>query len=889
MSERTPEDSTPLVQYAERSLWSNPEENIQYQVELRRITGDAGVVRNYNYMGRWRSLPREARTFHIFSVGGLHPGYWNFKTNLLGRNPLDRWIRINDLCRRRGVQLDLYDGQGYQFSRSHAWIMVTYDNLVLVAFEKLINYPIPSEREMWFRCYTPNAPVSKWEEATDENNPFVYETMIYENPTELGVFMTRYNFLKGKPGYTGVYHNGAFYKGAPNTIPKLAVGDIVEIWHDPSVITVEVYQYKTLLDFYSAMDKKRKLILHPPKVKGDFTVRHFDDNDYYLTARNNRGLYYHRNTPEAIRQLTHVDVAICDELIQNAATFHPDLAVVQNIQITVLVRKTDWVFQWPHEHQRIRYLYRFNDTNILKAMTGERATVPEWAAPELESGSVMAYVRTQWRNVKREAVNLAVGYNAATRVLSENVLRATYLPGARGVEVPITYRAMFTAWEHDANGKLLSYHNHTNQTHYAPKNPTCTMVEFTLGYTGKVLDYQVVNQDTPVDKDYDLRVYVCKWSIDLNELVGVWKDVTGDNTIYTIVNGYVVWKKLDKVNERGILLTNKCSLGYTFELDHLDHSLAFALTEIYDGGGLIFPYSFAEVDVWLNGHPLIEKVDWIWDNQYIYIVNKEFIVEGAQTITVRAHGFYENMDRPNSDTELGFVDGGVIGRFDRYNLRGDRVTRTVINGALYLTDEVPRAEREVPDDHWNVLNGRPYCVKHIYAPIKWVEDYKNFPLRARSRATDQRVSDYLTMYLPKPSTNAEEIHYELNDPGRPMGSGVPVLPNLQDKYRVYSPFMSVVVNAIINRLITVPNFGEGETTFSNQQIQDLVKPFIWWLKYDPVTLNFDRRYFAIMPYVNYGTLTITAKEMVFLIKVNELYLKSVCAIEGHFNVNDNVR
>ena len=890
MANRSPADDTPLVDYAQNRIWGNPEENGQYQVKLVRVTQEAGVVQNFSYMNRWRSLPREARTFHIFSAAGLVPGYWNFKNSIIGRNPLDRWVNVGRLMRKRGVKLDIYDAMGFGYSRSHAWVMHTYDGLVLIALEKFKQYPIPQERDMWFRCYTPSIGVDRWEESTNDRNPFVYETMTYANQAEMATFMGTYNYWKTQYGYTGCLHNGAFFKGAPNAIPDLKQGDLVEIWHDPTVLRVETYLYKNLKDFYSDLDKKRKVILHPPKIKGDFTIRYFDDNDYYLTGKNNRGLMLPRNDVTAVRQMTHVDVAIAGDFIQNATTYHKDLAAVDLIQITVLVRKSDWEYQWPQEHQRFRYLYRMSDAQIVQAMTGERATVDEWTANGLESGSVMSFTRRQFQAITKEAANLAMGYNAATRVLSETPMRAEYQAGARGIEIPFTYREKCTVWEYDSNGKLVGYFNQTNARYYSPFHVDCKMVEFTIGHYGREVDVTITNVDTLVSKDYDLRVYVASWNIDLNKVVGEWKDVTGDDKIYVIQNGRVSWKGLDRTNQRGILVTNKKTLAYTFTLEHIDHSLAFALTDIYVGGGHIFPYSFAEVDIWLNGHPLIENVDWVWgNNQYCYINNKEFIVDGAQEITVRAHGFYDNLARPNSDTELGFVDGGVIGRFNRYNLRGDRVTRTVINGALYITDEVPRAERLVPGNQWDELNGRPYCVKHIYCPVKLVEDYKSFPLRKRSRETDQRVSDYLTMWLPKPTTLAEEIHYEKGDQPGPIGRATSVVPNLQDKYRLFSPFMSAITNAILNRLLTVPDYIDGATTITDQQVRDMVKNYTWWLEFDPIIMDYDLRYFAVMPYSNFQVPVVTAREFIFIKKVNSLFLKSVCSIEGHYEVNDNVR
>lgn len=866
------DSNNPVVHYAEYNLWGNPEENSQFQVKLGRISSDYGEAKNYNYMGKWRILPRIGPFFHIFTVGGLHPGFWNFKASLSNRNPLDRWVNLAAICKRRGVQVDVYNAEGKLYPRALAWVMVTYDGLTLLAFQKLSMYPMPKTKDMFFRCYTPSVPITYGPaSAGPDGNPYVFETLTYETPSELNAFNSRYAACRAKPGFTGVIRNGHYFDGPPNAIPNLLLGETVEFWHDPTVIRTERYNYRDLQYFQSELDQKRKLILHPPKRDNDFTLRYFDDNDYFLVGPKGGGVYLHRNSETTVRQLTHADVSIADDAIQMASEYHPDLKKVSDIQVLVLIRKTDWEPQWPNEHQRIRYLYRFDDNGIIRAMSGERATVPEWHGAGLESGAVMSLARSQMVDVNRVRSAAALGYNATTRVVSETPLKVTFIEGGRGVEVPETYRRSFTAWEYDAQGHLLNYTNQANVRYYNPSNSLCTLVEFTLGRGGRKMEYTITKDDLKLDLEYDYRVYKSKWNIDKSVLAGELTDVTGDDNIYTVVDGKIIWKRMDPVNERGVVLTNAASLAYTFQLDHMDHSLAFALTVIYEDGGLIFPTAFAQVDVWLNNHPLIDGVDWIFKDQYIYIINKEFIVAGAQTITVRAHGFSDDQKNPKFETELGFVEGGVIGRFGRYNLRSDRVTRTVINGALYITDDVPSAERQTATNQWDQLNGKPYMVKHVYCPIKFVVPYQSYPGYGLSRQVDQRVTDYMTKYLPKPTETGESI------------------PNLQDKYRLFSPFMNVLVNGLINRLIRLPKLDKPTDVFSDQAIRDLVAPYIWWLPLDPITRDFDLRYFAVMPFANLGKLTMTSNELLFLKQVNDSYLDSVCAIEGHFEVNNNVR
>lgn len=889
MAQRGSKDDTQLVNYVTSKLWSSPEENNQYQLEVTRVTPIYGVNRTFGYMNKWRHVPIKDKFYHIFTAGGLNQGYWNFNNEILNRNPFDKWVSLGELCLKRGINVDVYDTLGLQYPRQQTWVMKTYDGLTLIAIQKLRTMPIKKELNMFLRCYTPNVYVDKSFATNNGNgNPFVFKSLVYESGNTLVSLDTSYRNYDSRPGYTTVFINGVMFNGSPLDIKNAKIGDIVELWHDPTVIRTELYDFADLTDFYSELDKKRKVILHPPKNKGEFRLRYFDDNDYYLVGPNGFGLYFHRNDVGRVRQLTHVDVAIAEDAIRSYAASIPDLDVVNDIKILVIVRDSDWRVDWPNEHQRLRYLYRLPDQDIVKAFTGARANMDEWTAKELEIGPVMSLTRGKFTDINRECALRAVGYNASTRVLSENVIRAEYELGSRGVEVPFSYRGLSSAWEYTEEGKLIGFYNLADSKYYSPVNPECKKVEFVIGEFGRELDLAITNENVELDPNYDYRIYTSPFSIATGDITNELTDITDDSTKYEMNGNLLVWTGLDKVNTRGVVISNRKSLAYSFTLDHLDKSLSFGLTHLYEPGGLQVPLSLAQVDVWLNGSPLIDGVDWLFKDQKCYIINKEFIVPGVQQITVRAHGFTEDLDNPRFDNELGFIDGGVIGRFERYNLRGDRTTRTIINGCLHLTDEVARAEREVPDDQWNSLNGKPYSVKHVLTPIVGVEDFKNYPGFDLSRDLDRRVSDYLTKYLPKPTTNEEEITWETNGIDNSIGSGSPVNSNLQDKYRLFSPFMNALVNSIVVGLVNVPKLKDGQVNFSSQDISELVRSFIWWLEFDPVTLKFDRRYFAIMPYSNFEKLTVTSDEFVFIKQVNDIYLESVCSITGHFDVNDNL-
>lgn len=865
MSTPTTMVNNPLVRYAERRFWGNPELDQQFQVHMEKISGDLGYSKTFNYMNKWRTLPKPDLFYHIFTVGGLHPGFWNWKKSFQTRNPLDRWINAANLSKLRGLQLDFYNTSGFMYPRSKVWVMICYDGLVLVAMERVNVIPVRLHTDMFFRCYTTTLNVDTGILAKEEvDNPFVYETMTYESPAEMSQFQGRYEQLKKRKGFTGVFHNGVFYNKAPNTLTP-AVGDEVEIWHDPTVTKVMYFNYSGLKDYYSDMDKKRKVILHPPKEKDNWRFRYFDDNDYYLLGPTERGLYYHRNDETVVRQLTHVDVSLSDDQIRMAAAQLKDLNDLKKVRVMVLVRETNWRFDWPNESQRIRYLYRFDDAGIMMALTGQRANMPEWSASELEKGPVQTFIRQQAKGITVEGISKALGYNALTRVMSDSPRKVTYGPGQRGIRVGDPYQASYTAWEYDENGYLVDYWHLTNAPYFSPRHDRCKLVEFTVGKYGRKMDYVVSQSEVKLRPGYDIQVFYSKYSITEQRPVGELTNVTGTD-FYKIENGYLHWLKMDEVNEIGFVLFNDQFLAYEFELDHIDHSLTFQLTHIYEDGGLVFPIGFANYDLFLNRKPLMDFVDWVYDEEdsRFYIHNREHLVDGPQKILLRAHGFHEDIKRPKEEVELGYVEGGVIGNFPRYNVRSDRVTRIVIGGHLMNSDDVKRAETTAPNDLYNIYNGRPYMVKHVYCPVKYVDDFNNYPGYKEAREVDGRVVDYLTKWLPKPKAT--------------------VIKDMQDKYLVYSPFMNVIVNGILNNLIFLPAFEQGQTEYSHQQLEDVVGKYLWWLKFDPITMDFDRRYFDILPYANVPVQTVKPNELKFIKQVNDAYLDGKLSIEGNFKV-----
>lgn len=873
----------PLTVYAIKNLWAQPEKDLQYQVHIPRISPELGYAGNFRYLGSWRDLPTSKGFYQVYTVGGIDPGYWGFAEFFKTRNPLDRWVKVSSLSTTRGMQIDIYNGFGLQFPKNKAWVMMSYDGVTLIALEKTTQIPLQVGDEWYFRCYTPTVPVDRFGNTDmDKDNPYSHITMTYESSSELLTFMSHWNKLKAKSGVTYCYHNGIFTLMAPTALP-LVVGDIVEIWHDPTVTSLESYLVDSLKDFYSERDQKRKVILHPPKVEGDFSLRYFDDNDYYITTPDGYGTYFHRNSETAVRQLTHKDCALAhDQIITQASKLPKYNEYSDKLRIIVFVRNVVNQFEIKHASNALHYLYRMNDADILNAMTGGLSSLPEWTANQLEQSDFINVVSSQGENLTYESIYNAIGYNGASQVLAKNMFEVTPALINSGFVVPPTYgrsststnTRLATANEYDENGLLIESLIQFNSNWYFPKNSNCRLVEFIPG--GVCLPDQdigdLVGAEGLTFEYSDTRVYSGKFSnpsqyfleklVDVTDKQGTYYVITDNNDgTLTVRNG----PNLPYGDKLYVTYSSRFA-GKTFSLNHLDHTLSFRLFDLLTEQDRMRSYiSMANYDVILNGHHLIDNVDWVYHPvlRRFFIFNREYLVPGAQQITVIGYGTTKDIDNPKYETELGFVENGKIGNTEIHNPRDYRNVKCVIGGKVFPIEKVANTETDKGTLLPASLEGKPYMVKHIYQDVRWGPH----PANSRygydaARELDERVSQYLTSTL-----NKDE----------PLGKGTQL-----DRYALFSTFLNKVVNDIKLGVLTLPE--KSGTTFTNQSIQQTLSTYEYLLAVDPVILNFDLRFFDIFPYANLDTIAVTPDQLLFIELVNKLYLKGVCKIRGHFEV-----
>lgn len=926
------QERNPLVDYAIQNMWGNPELDSQHQVKLARVSGNQGFINDFAYTGIRRYLPNTLTFFHVFTLGGLDVGFWNLGSRNQSWYPVDTWVRASTFSTNRGVALDFYTGAGLMFPRDEVYIMPCFDGVTLVAIPKNINYPIPIDKNFYMHCYTTDINTNI---INSENLPkysFGYSGCIFLQHEDWDRVQLNYNAFKAfNMGMVSFYHNGVL---KPIDSVQPIPGDLIEACYDPSIEMILKYAYKKMPDYYSTLDEQRKVILFPGFDENPRLYRYYDDCHFYVyNRRNGNAYYYNRNTEDAVRQLTHQDYGmsalyvefLADRLIKDDAT---KLTTIDDIDIMVAYHKTKWLFKLGPTSSRINDLYLLEDRNkILNAMTGANSNISEWTAPELEKSPTNAVLNSIAPKIDTEIVREGLGYHGCSVAMSNSPLYMPYnTPGTPGFDdvyptppytsglgytIPPTFVESSTAYEYDIDGLLLRLVGVKNQEAYAPQ-PATAYVEWVLGRATTWLDYAISQKDVRIKMGYGFRVYKAGWAIDPNweppidivpnemkistngsdpyppnggeirvlefdevplppdpdlpeggHVVGPWVDITDTNQ-YRIENGYIVWN-FDTVNNIGLVVFDSAHLYNEFELTHLDNSLTFAITHMWPIGGVMLPMEPGQIDIWMNRHPLIENVDYILDFPNVYIINKMWMVDGPQFFQYRATGLSRN--GLVNTSELGFVADGVIGYNGRYNLRIDRPTKTIIGGRLYLTPTVDWAEDIHHGNNLVGLNGWPYEVKHIYSANKYVDWYNTYWGYDKAIELDRRISGYLT----------EQATYKKEYPTE-------VVYMEADKYRLYSPFLSKIVNELVLGFLDAPTPSGLEVPYSNQLVDQLTRDYQWMLSFDPIVLGMDLRFFTVHPYNNWDVVTVTPDQLTFISVINDLFLQGKVKIEGHFEV-----
>lgn len=644
-----------LVKQAIRSVWCTPTQDRQSIIALAKISRFGGQYNDLSVMWRTYHLPETGKLYHVYQIGNVSPKH----LGLTIPAKAGMWISLSKACIDEKLIVDLYNVNGIQSPRFGAHYTVSDDNDLILAVEANTKVAIDYNGETLFMRVYSNAYYSSTRQ--DSAVDFIdVQGMVVTTTDEIVTMQNKFDAAKAR-GFTYAFINGFLV----DRIDMISVktGDHVEFVYDGSIYAVVDLPVSSLQQFDSTLDLKRKYLLHPAGASKT-NITYHDDIDVFLTHETSagrfKGIYYHRNQADAVRQVTHADYSISIPYLNSYANSQADWGNMSTLTVRLQLRKSGYRRPLINEANRIKEMYKLQDADIEPAMASIDAMIPEWSAAVLEASAYTQVMRSMVPEITPALVQRALGYNSMSQYLAPTPQFSKNISGQLLIEIPPNLQFRSTVYEYDFEGVLLGWYPHTLGDVWRCVNPTCHLVEIITGYGTTLLDERYGANAATLDANLDYRMYNCAMFAGVPD--NKWVDVT-DSSLYVVVGQGLTWLT-DQHTTYTLVRSNRDFLAYDLNMPVQRGVLRFTLSSGQNRTGnvvsTLMQLSLGELDVFLNGHPLVEDVDYVVNFPEIVVTNKKFIKAGEQKITVRFCGHCKSDLSRAVLGDRGFVQHGVL-------------------------------------------------------------------------------------------------------------------------------------------------------------------------------------------------------------------------------------
>ena len=774
-----------LVNHAIQNVWCSPRQDNLHILQLHKLTAKYGVLTDVKVNGRDIPLPNTKTRFHVYQIGQISPQF----LGALAVKPTwlsERWTSFSTAINANNTQIDIYSEKGIMLPRFRTYYMMTKDRNLIVAVEinkKLTGIDLDYD-DVFIRFYK-NA-FFRATEGLNNTEKLFHVGDIPSTSAKLTSLVTLHNQYKALDGYVTCYVNG-YVVDAINAY-NAKVGDVVEFLYDSTIYKVLTMDIATLPVFNSTLDTCLKYIIHHTSLGEEFINYQDDiDIDVIYTRVNDRfrGTYYHRNIVMSHRMITHRDYALPVDHVRRSMDYIKELIAtaprtLEGYKLRIKVKETNANRPLIFDNNRIFELYKLPDNEIIDAMTGTNSVVDNWKASNLENSMYTAIMGMKVDDISVEEVQKAYGYNSVTKITADSPIRTDFVSSRQQAELPIAYRINSEVYEYDENGLYLGHkYVAENEIYYADSN-ACKMIE---PIVGKALpnNGDVFGSDNLPIPSYDYRVYKTYQYGGLVNNQG-WEDITGDASLYEIVDGVLKWKGPENDNHWLAVRSEIFFYARDYEVTPINGVISFKLTELINGVEQEMAIPRGEIDVFINGRSAIHNLDAVVGFPNVYINNVNYLNRPlnstVQKIHVRMTGFCKKDLSFEPVDDFGFVRHGALSDNGIFNIRDDKVLRITLDGKMVHRDQLLFDETSPNRDVINALNGKPYQIKDYVIPIRDLVDENTYSYRNKSLVIDKAISNYLTLKLPSA------------DKG-PISA-------IATRYRVVSPFLSRVIYKLAN-------------------------------------------------------------------------------------------
>lgn len=845
-----------LMRHAVDNVWCSPEQDRQSIVRLARISPDFGAIANQQVMWESVALPTKTDRYDVFQIGHIHPKLMGLMT--VGNS----WVRLSEVIDATILMAEVYIASGIVYPRGECWLKFDRHRNLIMAVKQLTVFPSVKDEDLYFRVYS-NAYFNSTRSDMEVDGTRTYGRLVMGEQDILTV-QQQYHADKLKEGAVFAFHNGRLVS---DLLPSLiSTGDYIECVHDTSVYRVVDFPLKDLGVFTSILDNKQKYLLNPVQDDHD-TIDFEDDIDLYLIEHRDggryEGVYYHRNRKDAIRMVTHKDYSVPVTTVDGFEHAHSDRWTGhEELTIRLYIRKAGFDRPLIFDAHRIFELYRMSPENVRRAMFGIDSTVPEWRAEALENSPYVKLMRNRNDHLDPLQVQRAYGYNSISRLFGDSPLAVDRSSGVGRVVLPVALQENITVYEYDDDGLMLGRYYHEIGLQYTCRNNETHMVEIIGGEATQTLGTIFGQTSVAVSNQHNHRVYLC--TLFGQEPAWDWVDVS--NAELLSVGQGQIHLDIDPARDYSAVVSDRRFLGYDFTMSDKNGVYKFTLTSFethFDETELrVMTIPPRRIDLWLNGHSLIEGLDFYVNFPEVTIVNKSYLLEDdPQHIEVRGTGFCTPEMTLETQREVGFVEHGYLSHDRRYDVRDDKVLSVVVNGRLTSRDTLSFAEDNLGVAIQGVPNGSPYSLRETVVPLKGVTYLDTYQFRDQAMETDQRIADYMTLNYPQPE--------------------IPGPSPIAQRYMVYSPFLSRIISDLREDLYDEEWL---QSHYSNADVMAKVEDYKYLLDFDPAYLGVDDRYVFVHPHRYEHAIEVNVYEFNFIKRVVQLYFDDKIPLSHFFTV-----
>jgi len=842
-----------LTQHAIDNVWCSSQQDKQFVFRVKRLTPPLGVRFNFDIEWTRLTLPDTISKYHVYQIGQNSTS----NLNLLPDNKV--WYTAEQVMNEHNLILNIYDDNFRNYPKNMVFFRLTETRNLIIAIKETPLIAGLDTSNIYLRLYS-NAYFNSVRSNEALDRTYV-ETRVFETDADYAQFMKSVRDIRFDwKGHVYLFKNGFLVDDLK--LNEMVVGDHMELIHDTTIYQVYDFKITEIDTFDSVLDNVRKYLLFRRDHQRE-VIDFEDDIDVWFMC-NGTGIYYHRFGASALRMVTHKDYSIPTQSIANTYMKIPNCNSITEVTIRIHVRDSGYFRPLILEHNRLHELNKLDDDKVIQAMIGLNSTLPEWKATNLENSTYNKIMSSALPDINQAMVEDAYGYNAVSKLFGDTPLKPIDNAGMKAVRQPLALRHTSTATEYSVIGKLIDFYHHQQGDVYEVNNEITGYVETIFGLGGDGSGILVDIDKVEIRSYSGYRCYKTERigsSYDIN-----WEEAQ-EGIDYHIVNNQIHWL-IDQTNLAGLVKFDNEFLFRTYYITPLNGTMSLDVTSNDNWNGVMKDQPLylppGKLEVFLNDHPILENLDYFVDWPRIVFCNKEFLTtDNEQKITIRCTGFCEPTMVRRPVDEFGFIEHGRLSSNSRFDIRDDKVMKVIVNGRLYLTNELSFSE-----DHYGVtlddaVNGAPYVVDEIIVPLEGNSLKNTYDFRDISRDLDKRISDYMTLYWPAPPILEPSI--------------------IERRYAILSPFISRIHYDLTSGYL-YPDF--IKTRYGEHEIRSVIKVYEWLLDYDPVNKVIDDRYVVIHPHHLNTETELNVHQYTFLNRIIELYMNNRIDLTSHVRIKE---